>query len=69
MLAEEVAQILCEEDPTAFRWEMDAVFWRERMVVVSQVRNMRHLFALSFHSAQVDHALAGLAGLGLLDEA
>jgi hypothetical protein len=66
MPAGEVAEILCEEDPTAFRWETDAVFWRQRMVVVSQVRNMRHLFALSFHCAQVGKALSGLEAAGLL---
>ena len=66
MEAGEVTELLDEASPEAFRFEMDSVFWRDRMAVVAHVRNMRHLFALSFGSCSFVEPVAELRQLGLI---
>lgn len=65
MARPELELLLEETDFGAFRFDYDAVFWREHMAVVSHVRNTRRLFALSFTSCSFLEPAEGLRELGL----
>jgi hypothetical protein len=61
-----IASILAEEDPTAFRFEDEALSWREHRVPADGIRAARRTFAVSFGSCSFDEPREDLTALGLL---
>lgn len=66
MEAAQLAQLLEETSPEAFRFEPGAVFWRDEMLVVAHLRNTRNLFALAFGSCSFTEPIEELQRLHLL---
>jgi hypothetical protein len=64
----ELAEIIAEEDGTAFQFSADRLRWRELEVTIGQIMAVRHNALLSFGSCSVDEPHAGLTALGLLGE-
>lgn len=65
-LPEHAEKILMEEDPAAFRFEDDAVAWREHAVDTDTLALLRHDFAISFGSCSFEEPIADLEELGWL---
>jgi hypothetical protein len=61
----DLAPILGETDPTAFRFD-DRVHWRDRSLSTDQVREARVQFAHSFGSCSFEEPIRDLEALGLL---
>jgi len=66
MNVERLADLLDEQAPSAFRFEQDSVFWRDEMLVVAHIRNMRHLLAFSFGSCSFTEPIEDLQRLQIL---
>lgn len=66
MSVERLTELLNEISPEAFRFEQDAVFWRDEMLVVSHIRNTRNLFAIAFGSCSFTEPIEDLQRLQLL---
>ncbi len=66
MSVERLTELLDETSSEAFRFEPDAVFWREEMLVVAHIRNTRNLFAVSFGSCSFTEPIEDLQRLNLL---
>lgn len=66
MSVERLTELLNETSPEAFRFEQDSVFWRDEMLVVAHIRNMRNLFAISFGSCSFTEPIEDLQRLNLL---
>ena len=66
MDAARLVEVLKETSLDAFRFEPDAVFWRDEMLVIAHVRNTRSLFAMSFGSCSFTEPIEDLQKLHLL---
>ena len=64
--AEQLAEMLEETSPDAFRFEEGCVYWRDEMLVVAHIRNARHLFSISFGSGSFTEPIEDLQRLHLL---
>lgn len=63
---EQLAALLEETSPAAFRFTEDSVFWREQMLVKAHLRNTRRLFATAFGSCSFAEPIEDLQKIGLL---
>ncbi len=63
---EQLAAMLEETSPEAFRFEEGCVYWRDEMLVVGHIRNARHLFSISFGSCSFTEPIEDLQRLNLL---
>lgn len=63
---EQLAEMLEETSPEAFRFKDGCVYWRDEMLVVGHIRNARHLFSLSFGSCSFTEPIEDLQRLQLL---
>ncbi len=66
MSVEQLAEIIEERSPGAFRFENDSVFWRDQMLVISHLRNARRLFAIAFGSCSFEEPIEDLKKIGLI---
>jgi hypothetical protein len=62
-----LAELLCEEDATAFRFTETSIGWRRIEVDLRRIMNARKVSAHSFGSCSFDEPLDGLRALGLLE--
>ncbi len=62
----QLAEMLEEISPEAFRFEEGCVYWRDEMLVVGHIRNARHLFSMSFGSCSFTEPIEDLQRLQLL---
>lgn len=60
-------EILAEEDPHAFRFEDDALVWRDASAATEAVRSIRRRHVLSIGSCSFEEPCQDLRGLGLLE--
>jgi hypothetical protein len=65
LAASAVAELLAERSPTAFRFETDAVEWRDRRVDINALAETRAALALSFGSCSFTEPIEELRALGL----
>ena len=63
---EQLAEMLEETSPEAFRFEEGCVYWRDEMLVVGHIRNARNLFSISFGSCSFTEPIEDLQRLQLL---
>ncbi|MFN0085217.1 MAG: hypothetical protein ACKVX9_07505 [Blastocatellia bacterium] len=63
---EQIAELLEETTPAAFRFEQGSVSWRGEMAVRAHLRNTRSLLAISFGSCSFEEPIAELKRMGLL---
>lgn len=63
---EQLAEILDETSPEAFRFDEGCVFWRDEILVVGHIRNARNLFSISFGSCSFTEPIEDLQRLQLL---
>ena len=63
---DEVAAILDETDPSAFRFEPAGVHWRSRAIALTQLQETRDRFARSFGSCSFTEPVQDLHAWGLL---
>ena len=63
---EQLAEMLEETSPEAFRVEEGCVYWRDEMLVVGHIRNARNLFSISFGSCSFTEPIEDLQRLNLL---
>jgi hypothetical protein len=62
----DAAQLLVEDSPGAFRFDDEAVSWRQYRITLQQIRDARERFAISFGSCSFDEPVRELAAMGLL---
>ncbi|MFN0108288.1 MAG: hypothetical protein ACKVZH_05475 [Blastocatellia bacterium] len=62
---EQLAEMLEETSPEAFRFEEGCVYWRDEMLVVGHIRNSRNLFSISFGSCSFTEPVEDLQRLQL----
>jgi len=63
---EQLTDLLEETSPAALRFEQDCIYWRDEMLVVAHLRNMRNLFAIAFGSCSFTEPIEELQRLHLL---
>jgi len=61
-----IIEILSDEDPHNFKFTDGSFGWKNLIVLVSKVKEVRKNFALSFGSCSFDEPVEDLKGLGLL---
>ena len=65
-MADHADAILAESDPHAFRFEDDALSWRDHKVLTEDIVEMRQTFATSFGSCSFEEPIGDLIALGWL---
>lgn len=62
----DAAQLLVEDSAGAFRFDDEAIRWRQCRITLQQIRDARERFAISFGSCSFDEPVRELAAMGLL---
>ena len=64
-MPEEMAtELLMERDPSAFRFEDDAAYWRDQRISTEEISEVRERFAVAFGSCSFEEPLDDLRQLG-----
>ena len=66
--ADELLDVIKEEDPAAFAFGIDSAKWRDREISLEELEMARWRFAHSFGSCSFDEPLDDLRALGLLEK-
>ncbi len=67
LMASDVVQILADRSGEQFRFESDAIFWKNWTCTTEQITEARTVFATSFGSCSFDEPVQDLLAMGLLD--
>jgi hypothetical protein len=64
--AEALATIVAEQDPSAFRFEDECFWWRDRRIDLATLKHARHSGFVAYGSCSFDEPVEDLVALGIL---